>query len=213
MDIERRTELYKEQYFFELERREKILSRLPLPLAGIIAVGGLLAFMLNDSVPIASTWRIVFWAFFGTSAAALLVSTILVQTVAWSFRKTCYVAEPEIMEDYLRKLQAAYPNGTAAHQQLISKTFDEYVLNTFSRAATYNSRQNDPLSRRQLYAGIALMLGVFSGLFATVPFYVGRLQTGEPKDDRTESTRTAAAPSAPAARGEVHSGGTEAPAP
>lgn len=213
MDVERRTELYKEQYFFELERREKILSRLPLPLAGIIAVGGLLAFMLNDSVPISSSWRTVFWVLFCMSATSLLVSTILVQSVAWSFRKTCYVAEPEVMEDYLVKLNATYPKNTPADQQLISTAFNDYVLGTFSRAASYNSRQNDPLSRRQFYAGIALMLGVFSGLFATVPFYVGRLQTGEPKHERTESPRAASAPSAPATRGEVHSGRAKTPPP
>lgn len=213
MDVEQRIELYKEQYFFELERREKILSRLSLPLAGIIAVGGLLAFMLNDSAPIASNWRIVFWTLFIVSVTALLVSTVLVQSVAWSFRKTCYVAEPVLMEEYLAKLRVSYPNNTPAHQQLIGSTFDDYVLGTFSRAATYNSRQNDPLSKRQFYAGIALMLGVFSGLFATVPFYVGRLQTGEPKHDRTESPRAAPSPAAPATRGEVHSGRAKAPPP
>lgn len=193
MNREQRIEFYKEMYFFELERREKILGRLSIPLTGIAAVAGLLAFMLNDPAPISSAWRMPFQCLFAGAIIALVAAATFVQRVAWSFRKTCFVATPHEMEVYLGGLRKSYPSGTADDEAKISETFAGYRLKTFCRAATFNAAQNDPLSRRQFYAGIFLTLAIVLALSATVTFYIGRVPTGESKDDGTKSTGATAA--------------------
>ena len=212
MNREERIDLYRQLYFHELDRREKILARLSIPLAAIVGVMGLLAFMLNDNSPIHGTWRIVFWCLFAGAALSLAVATWLAQNVAWSFTKTCYIAFPSDMEEYLTGLRASYPGDSPQQRVAIDDHFKDYLLGTFGRASTYNCRHNDQLMTRQFHTGIAATLAVFLALAASVPFYLGRLPSGGQTHERTQSTR-AATPTAAPSTGAVCAGGSTTPQP
>jgi len=56
--------LYEKIYFFEAERKEKLIARLNLPLAMLVALSSFLSYLLGKAPPSTTTAGMYFWIFF-----------------------------------------------------------------------------------------------------------------------------------------------------
>lgn len=193
----RRLELYEKLYFHELDRRDKIASRLSTPLGALIGAIGIVAFLLNSNSKIPSeVLRSAFWLIIVAAIVTLLVG-------GWYFRKAWFghtdrhVATAEQIDDYHSKLEQQYRDQPDA-ASLVESHFEQYLLDTYRRSATTNAINNDQRSSALYRAGCWLTSAVVLALLSTIPFYVGK----DSGHDRKEAVTSSSAPAATRASGQ-----------
>jgi len=174
MDREQRVALYEKLYFHELERREKISARLTLPFGAIIAVVGLLSFMLNADGHLPT--HPLFWLAFSCTCLALLLGS-------WFFRLAWFGHDDKLLptandiETYHSKLVSTYA-PYANCDTLVKKYFDDFIFDYYKRDSSANAINNDRRSYDIYRANVALVIAVLLAFATAVPFYVYRTPTG-----------------------------------
>lgn len=148
MNDEKLFEFYEKLYFHEVESRENITKRLQMPLALLLSIVSIYAFMLQSlSFNNENCWFVVYVVFALFSLGFFIMSV-------WHFIQAYYGPEYELLpsakesENYrqtLLKLYASYDgsDGYETCDVLTSKYFNEYLLQTYIRASSANGRMND----------------------------------------------------------------------
>lgn len=187
-----RIDLYEKMYFHELDRREKIASRMSTPLGALIGTLGVIAFLVNSDAQIDNgTARGAFWVLVSASVASLVIG-------GWHFRKAWFgqtdrhIATAAEIDAYHTQLEDKYRE----YPDSIDEYFDQFLLDTYRRSATTNALNNDQRSTALYYAGCWLTGAVVLSLLSTVPFYFG-------KDSAHDRQQAVAAATSAAAAGEA----------
>lgn len=195
-----RFKLYEKLYFLELDRREKINSRLALPFGVIVATVGLLSFMLNSGEkPECQPYVALFWLLFVASAVALAFG-------AWFFRKAWFgdtdklLPTASLIEDYYRELVTTYEKCDD-HEKLVNSVFEEFLFNYFARCSSEYAINNDQRSYNIYRATVSLTVSVLLAFFAALPFFIGNQLCEESRNDQTGAASTSAAPATPQCEG------------
>jgi len=148
MNNEKLFELYEKLYFHEVESRESITNRLQMPLALLLSIVSIYAFMLQSLVLTAKNcWAVVF-LFLALCSIALFIKSL------WHFIKAYYGSEYELLpsaketENYRQVLLKQYADydGTDGYEScevLTSRYFDEYLFQRYIRASSSNGAVND----------------------------------------------------------------------
>lgn len=182
--------LYEKLYFHELERREKISARLALPFAAILAVVGLLSFLLNSESQLLGRLWMPFWSLFAASSIALL-------TGAWFFRRAWFGHEDKLLptahaiENYHAMLTDTYAEFEN-HNELVSEHFNAFIFEYYKRFSSENAITNDERSYNIYRANVALTAAVLLALATAVPYYIGRAAPGEHANGNVQNTAPAA---------------------
>lgn len=170
-------EQFKESYYFELNRKDKINGYLNFPLALFTLLVGLIAYFLNNLPEIVLNFSsISFYLFF-----FILVSIVI---IAFSFfirsfynYSYYYISIPSEFDDYFKKLGEYNKSVNNAkkidldnkHQILMSKQYSEY--------ATVNTITNDRKSRFLHKTSGALILSVIFMLLTCIPYFYIKYNT------------------------------------
>lgn len=190
MDEVARFIFYEKIYFYELERKEKLISRLNLPLAILGVLLSFLSYMLNKSPTTEDcSLGIFFWIFY-LGAIFTLFCGVYYFWSSWQLR------------DYDRGLPTLntmerYRSDATAHFAIHGENKDDaetyfksVILSYYIEGATINTENNDKrganLTSLASYVSLTMILSVLS----FVPFY---LHQQEQKQYEQSKTATAAA--------------------
>lgn len=143
METKDRIALYEKLYFFELERKEKLISRLSLPLAIIVTLSSLLSTMLEKAPPYsAGMYGVLFWIFYLCCMITAIRST-------WYFWRTWQLRDydallPDLsaLEDHRQDLQRHF-EAHGESQDDAQAHFKETIIRFYVDCTTVNTKNND----------------------------------------------------------------------
>ncbi|QYJ88636.1 hypothetical protein [Shewanella halotolerans] len=151
MDVESRIELYQNLYTQEIERRDRIHARLNFPFAILLALSGLVAYIVQNIPVFSSGLAVVFWELFAIAMIAILISFVFLCLYLFKY-SDCLVASPEEMDDYYVELEKHHGESN----ELVDKAFAQYRLDTFKEAGTKTGKSNDQRSENIYRANISI---------------------------------------------------------
>jgi len=174
LDSKERLSFYEKIYLQELERREKINTRLNLPLAISVALIGLLAFMLKNTPPeMVGFWPITFWILFAASCLALIVGFIFFR-LCWFGHTDQLMPTAQEIENYYVTLKTHYaPYDDADNNTSIS--FRDFLLDGYLKYSTTNATNNDRRTYNLYRTTVSITAALSLAFLSFVPFQLSTL--------------------------------------
>jgi len=174
MGKEQLFKLYERLYFDEIERREKLDSRLQLPLAILIVIFGIIAYMLQNFSPSTSMPAVLFfWLIFSFACLSLLFSIFYFKR-SWLGYKYRLLPTPEDSEKYRKAcidLYKEYKN----FDELVNDAMHQYLFNAYVEYSSWNMANNDTKSLNLERTGKALFMTFIFCIITFIPFFLGGL--------------------------------------
>lgn len=167
---------YEKLYFQEVDARDKLTSRLQLPLSLILAIIGAAVFLLQNFEHQSGVWTAarVLFVFFVVSGAVILVLAI-----KW-FVNALYNNEYHFLPDslktaqYKQLLEETYKDYEGS-DQLVAAALDKYVTEALVRNASINTQVNDRRSAFIHLCNGAIIAAAVLFAAAFFAFYFGDL--------------------------------------
>lgn len=191
MNQEQLFSFYEKLYFQELERREKLSARLNVPLAILVAVVGLLSFMLNNAPIGISGWpRFFFWAFFVSASCATAVG-------AWFFKASWFGHTDKLLptanetEGYRSQLIDLYKDFDEK-EQLVEDALKQYLYDYYKQFSSENTVNNDARAYHLYQATYAITVAVLLAFSAFIPYFFVK-QEGPKNGNQTAAAASASA--------------------
>ncbi|MCI0426595.1 MAG: hypothetical protein L0Z46_01100 [Nitrospiraceae bacterium] len=170
MDSQKLLDLYKEMYYFELQRRNHLISSLALPVGVItILAGGLFYYLQRLPSLSFDPWVVAFFALLAFGGISLAVAIICLALAAQSYEYG-YIPTPSEIEGYRRALIQYYEENPGVSPGL-DQDFHTFICSRLLEHTERNTRTNDI---RSGYLSIGLGGIVAATLFLAVtilPFY------------------------------------------
>ena len=178
MEPREKLEIFKERYYFEHDRHEKLTSRLGIPITVLTFIFGILTFYLNSILPFElSLWFMVF------SILSALVIIFVIMTVFHLIRsyynyEYSYFPLPFDLKRDLDNIIEYYGNSyfnnltQSDKERRIDKDIDELLLNYYIEAANNNTKNNDTKSKHLHLAFSNLIIAIIFLILSSVPFLV-----------------------------------------
>ncbi|TYK56883.1 hypothetical protein [Pseudomonas synxantha] len=172
MDDKERFNFAEKVYYYELERKEKLIARLSLPLAILVALLSFFSYML-DKAPISTvgTVAVFFWIFYWYACICLTVGVWNFWR-AWNLRVfDKALSTLEDIEAYrisMLKLYAEFEDG----MEETEKQMSIFIYNQYVTGSTTNALNND---RRLMYLNelsTFMAATILFALLSFIPFYV-----------------------------------------
>lgn len=187
MNSDERSKLYEKLYIHELERKEKINTRLNLPLAISVGLIGLLSFIINNApLQFDSHWAYLFWFMFSASVISLIF--------AFYFFKQCWFGHTDQLiptakdiEKYYITLQNHYSNYPCSYSNR-DKEFKSFLKTSYRNYATKNAINNDERSFKLYYTTVALTCALVFAFFALVPHQLYNIEKNNSKTAKESVT-------------------------
>lgn len=161
--------LYEKIYFFEAERKEKLIARLNLPLAMLVALSSFLSYLLGKAPPSTTTAGIFFWIFL--SCCGICVGLGIYHFArAWRLRNVDLALPTSAkLEVHRQQLLDYYGPGAegVANGFFIQTMADYYVM-----GASTNSINNDDRSGELDLLSKFVIWSIVLAVFSFIPFYL-----------------------------------------
>lgn len=176
MTEDKLNELYEKLYFLEIESREKIYSRLQLPLTLIVAIVGALVFLLQNAdfeTATATPSRVMFIVFIAAATLTLVAAIYLFINALYN-HTYLFLPDSSATANYKELLEQTYAQFQNS-QQLVENALRKYIINYYIEYAAFNTRVND---RRSMFLHFCngAIVGTTILLFAAyLSFYFGGL--------------------------------------
>ena len=167
---------YKEAYFFELDRKDKINSNLNLPITVLVLVVGVLSYYLNNLPNLGYNFSSVV---FCLSILILIVNTC----VSFYFLYRCFTGYSYDYIDPTKKI-FEYVNDIRTYNKQVDKvnTMDvdyeltELFIDQYCRCATINSQNNKRKTGYLRSTSFAILSSVLTLAISAFPFFVLKYQ-------------------------------------
>lgn len=160
--------LYEKIYLAEADRKEKLISRLNLPLALIVALLSFLSYLLPKAPPTETTAGIFFWILY-LGAGVFVVRAMWHFAWAWRVRfDDLAIPVAEKLEAHRKTLIDYYDGSVEQANSFFMQIMMDYYVMGATRNATNNDRRSnelDGLSRNVIYA-------VIWSLISFLPIYI-----------------------------------------
>jgi hypothetical protein len=180
MDKKETFALYEKLYFHEIDSREKLNSRLQMPLALIVSFIGALAFMLqNFECEKFSGLSIIFLILLAGSTLCL-VRAIWFFIRSWYGNTYSFLPSAKDTEQYHSTLVEMYKQY-ARGDQLAKSHFEDYIRRYYIDCSSANTECND---RRSVYVhktNSALIATAVVAFLAFFTFYLGNFDKSRVK--------------------------------
>jgi hypothetical protein len=185
--------LQKEIYYYELERKEKVFSRLNLMISIFVFLASALVYLVNEILqyyPLdlkftSFTSLNYFWLFTIISMLALIIAIVYIIKGAVGYNYQILPLGKDISRDidnlveYDSKIKSIKKDYNLTDCEIIKKynhvdlktSYENYLKNKFTVANSINSANNDTKDKRMY---IALSWFIFSFIFTiitTIPFF------------------------------------------
>lgn len=176
MNRDDRLALYEKLYLQEVDRREKISTRLNLPMAISVALLGLLSFLVQNLSPtITGAWQIVFWIFYIAACAALICAFIFFR-LSWFGHTDLLMPTADDIEDHYKVLESHYAPYEHSEQNT-SDAFRVFLSESYQSYATKNAINNDRRSYNLYRATVAITTAVCLAFVSLIPFQLAQKST------------------------------------
>ena len=167
-------DLYEKLYFHEIEVREKLGGRLQTPMAIIVSLIGVLAFLIqNFDKEHGATSAIAFLVLL-ISSAVTLVAAIYFFVRSWYGNTYAFLPSAEATEQYrllLEKTYEQYKDGDVHAETYLN----DYLCTNYIRCATQNTQCNDKRSLNLHKTNGALIVATVLVAFSFLVFFLGDL--------------------------------------
>ncbi len=174
-------ELYEKLYFHEIETREKLNSRLQIPLTIIISIVGLLSFLLqNYEHKSYSTAEIIFLISIAITFS-ILISAIFFFIRSWYNYTYSFLPTACETEEYRNKLIEMY-QPYSEDVDLASKYFTEFLMRSYVECSSINTRNNDLRLLNLHKTNRQIVYTVAIAFISFLAFFLGNLE----KDQSTK---------------------------
>lgn len=201
MDFKKRKELYSNLYFKEVERIEKISSRLSLPFAFLIAISTVLTFLLNSQVkPLTSPYTELFWVFFLSSVTSLCIGAFFLRK-AWFGHSDKLIPTAHVIESYYEELKEHYREYDQL-ENIVNEEFENFLFKYFIQFSSENAINNDKRSYNIYRALVSTSIAALFAFLAAIPFYLDSKHSGNADDFKKRTTTTATATASPECEGQ-----------
>lgn len=165
--------LYEKLYFQELDRREKLSSRLNVPLAILVAVIGFMSFMLKSAPrDLAKIEHQAFWLI-------LVVACFACALGAWFFKNSWFghtdkllptANETEGYRQTLIKLYAPFEDSS----NLVNRALKAYLYDYYMKFSTENTINNDSRAYDLYRATYSITVAALLAFLAFIPFFISK---------------------------------------
>lgn len=182
MTNEELKELYEKLYFHEVEARDKIHSRLQLPLTLLLAIGGGAVFLFQNFDYQAGAWnaqRVTFAFFFCSAVVILIVGMVCFVMALWN-HDYLFLPDSEKTAEYKKLLDKTYESFDG-RDKLISDALDQYLTGYYIKYAAFNTQVNDRRSAFIHYCNGAVIGAATLFIAAYLAFYFGDLDKSKIK--------------------------------
>jgi hypothetical protein len=170
MDDKSRFALYEKLYFHELDRKDKLLARLNLPLAMIAGLLSFFGYLLNKAPSANDGWPgVFFWVLYDYAFIFFLLAL-------WHFRKAWIRGEYDYVLPVLKRLEEHLQNELKPHfgsdNDGLNGHFEMVIFDYYITGATINATNNDERSREidQLSKNVALCAAI--AILSFIPFFI-----------------------------------------
>jgi hypothetical protein len=174
--------LYEKLYFHEVESRESINSRLQTPLTILVAIIGVVAFLLQNYEYESFVLNAphVLFAFFVSLSVFCLGCATYYFSRSWYDNEYHFLPASSVTADYRRKLVETYSefeNG----EELVEKYLGEYIYRSYIDYAAWNTNVNDARSAYIHRCNGAIIVTVILLFCGFLGFYFGGLDKNKLK--------------------------------
>lgn len=192
MDDTARFAFYEKIYFYELERKEKLISRLNLPLAILGVLLSFLSYMLGKAPSSEDGFAgIAFWIFYLSAVFSLLCG-------AYYFRSSWQLRDFDKGLPTLTDLER-YRAEAEKHFAVYGENDDDaetyfkaIVLNYYIEGATVNTVNNDKRGAKLVSLANYVTLTIIFSVLSFVPFYTHQQELIKHERSETPTASTAA---------------------
>jgi hypothetical protein len=188
MKEEKRHELYEKLYFHEVDAKDKVVSRLQIPLALLFSVLSILAVLVKGvSAVDFECWHLFFYVFFVVSVVLFGLSTAYFVGAFYNHGYSFMPPSSEI-EDYRATLIKHYAPYEDADEN-VEREFTDFIYNNFNQCASKNIVVNDLRSRRIHMCNRYLLFTVGPLLLAFLIFTFSGMGSGSDKAYKVELSK------------------------
>jgi len=162
----------RDAYVSEEERKDRLISRLNLPIVMLVTLGGVLSYYL-DNLPnfSCSIACVLFWIFFSGMSATLIMSWIYIAKFFFGY-KYGYISTPKEFSDFTNSTFEYYqqlenPNA----ETLTNAELRELLILQYTKFGTSNTINNDRKTGYLRALIICVVLGVGLALLSAIPYF------------------------------------------
>lgn len=182
MDRKELFEFYQKLYWYDIDAREHLNNRLQIPLGIVVALAGLLGFLLQNYEHKTLNWTTgSFIGFLAIASVGLVITTTLLVLSGYRHAYN-FIPEASVLESHrisLENYYTAYPGlGISA-----ADAFNDYLLKHYVDYSSTNTGINDKRSRRLHQTNTAIIGTAVVLVAAFLVFYFGRLDKNH--EDKT----------------------------
>ncbi|MGE1091362.1 hypothetical protein [Pseudomonas zeae] len=169
MDEQGRFGLYEKLYFHELDRKDKLLARLNLPLGMIVGLLTFFGFLLSKP-PSGDDWPYVFfWVFYDWAFVAFVLAL-------WHFRKAWIRGEYDYVIPVLKRLedhlQGQLKPYFGTDEDGLNSYFEKVIYDYYVEGATINATNNDQRSNEIDQLSKYVALSATFAIASFIPFFI-----------------------------------------
>lgn len=169
--------LYQKQYYHEIEIRDKLNSRLQIPLAVLVAILGLLGLMLqNLSLKAEGIGFYIFVVFFILAGISTVLSIVFFRK-SWFGHTDKLLPTAQNSEDYRKELIELY-KAYDDHEKLVDEAMKKYLFDYYVEFSSLNTINNDSRSYHLYKTTVALTVATICTFLAFIPYQLYSLNKG-----------------------------------
>lgn len=183
-------QLYEKLYFHEADAREKLNARLQTPLALIISLSGVVAFLLQNYEHRGFTPSATLFALFLTAAVFALIATSFFFVRSWYNNTYSFLPSAKVTEGHRQLLIEMYKPYDGG-DKLVTEYFQDALIQSYIDSSSANTVVNDKRSINIHKTNGALVITAAITFAAFLMFFFGGLQKGkapEPPAAKVEIT-------------------------
>lgn len=172
MKEEERFDFYEKLYFHELDRKEKLISRLNMPMVMLVGLLSFFGYMLNKAPSAQDGWHgVFFWTLYDCAFICLLVSSWFFKA-AWGRGSYDYVLPVlDVLEKY-RVTLCSYYLGEPDAEKLCDTQYKEVIEQYYIKGGTTNAQNNDIRTNDLNQLSKFVLLSFVLSMLSFVPFYL-----------------------------------------
>jgi predicted outer membrane lipoprotein len=172
MEINNRKDFYEKLYFYELDFREKLESRLKLPMTAFAILTAMALFLFDDNLKEKTNELSCIFLVIYIAGCLMLLLSIFFFIRSWYGYTYKMLPNAVVIENYYQDMYAHYNDlNKEKSKEWTNDKFDEYLLTTFRDYAAFNTVNNDKKSYNLYLSNTAMLISLALLFVAYYPYY------------------------------------------
>lgn len=186
--INKKFELLKDMYYYELEQKEKINNRITIPMAIITLLIGLAVFYFKNLEDIGTNiWGYAFFVIYGIYVLLVLITIYLIFRAYYNY-EYAYIPSPDVIETDIKNINRYYDENyeqyfkeKGSKQDLIEQDIENIISEYYKKSIHQNIPMNEKKSKLLRYTGNTLLLAICFAAISIIPYQIAYKETKEIK--------------------------------